>query len=70
LVHYFIISEINALKMLFKVLLITVGLSLASCEVFTSIGQLTTLVDSISGVTGIIEDYLVKEFEILQESKK
>ena len=70
MVHYFIISEINALKMLFKVLLITVGLSLASCEVFTSIGQLTTLVDSISGVTGIIEDYLVKEFEILQESKK
>lgn len=56
--------------MFFKTLLISCGLILVSCEVFTSIGQLTTLVESIGTATDIIEDYLVREYEILDEAKK
>ena len=51
-------------------LLVSIGIQMASSEVFTSIGQLRNLVVTIGGVTQKLEKFLQAEFETIEKAKK
>jgi hypothetical protein len=56
--------------MLVNCMVLLCVLNCANGELFTSIGHLVTLVESIDGVTRTMEHYMVKEYEVFEKARK